>query len=50
MSALSIWAGGAVGTAVCPVVGTVVGVGVSVLGYLVFDKWGLRDYLKDLVL
>ena len=50
MSALSIWAGGAVGTAVCPIVGTAVGIGVSALGYLIFDKWGVRDRLKDLLL
>ena len=48
-AALGIWAGGAIGTAVCPVVGTIVGVAISVVGTIVFDKVGWRNDIKDLV-
>lgn len=30
-------------------VGTIVGVGISVVGYLIFDEWRLRNSIKDCV-
>ena len=49
MSVASFAAGAAIGTACCPIVGTIVGVGISVVGYLIFDEWGLRNSIKDCV-
>ena len=49
LSVASFAAGAAIGTACCPIVGTIVGVGISVVGYLIFDEWGLRNGIKDCV-
>ncbi len=49
LSVASFAAGAAIGTACCPIVGTIVGVGISVVGYLIFDEWGLRNSIKDCV-
>ena len=49
LSVASMAAGAAIGTAFCPIVGTVAGLGISVLGYVFFDVFGVRDWLKDIV-
>ena len=49
VASLDIWVSAAVGSACCPGIGTIAGIGVSLVGWLFLDVLGVRDTIKSFV-